>query len=276
MRYLGSAYTECPKTLRAARELGLGGWPFFVAGIGGALGDVHPDTVAAAVGFIAPEAVRDAWLTARQAAPPAEIARQNLAQCCRWGMEKLDGFAGVERLADLAERASSAADETGMPLLAAWRAMTRPLLTAADIAWSAGARTALNMNLLRHHRASTHLVAVRATGLTPVEAILACEDGDAGAAAFGWQRPYPPSGPLIRKRAWAEALTDRIAGQAFLGLSITERQEFVYLADAARDFTREPAIERPHLAPQQRREAKAANAKEPKASRIGSAVRVDP
>ena len=83
MRYLGSAYTECPKTLRAARELGLGGWPFFVAGIGGALGDVHPDTVAAAVGFIAPEAVRDAWLTARQAAPPAEIARQNLARIPR-------------------------------------------------------------------------------------------------------------------------------------------------------------------------------------------------
>ena len=107
MRFLGSAYAECPKTLRTARELGLTGWSFFVAGLGGALGDVHPDTVAAALGFIARDAVRDAWAAARQIQPVAEIAAQNLAQCRRWGSEKLDGFFDVERLAELAERATA-------------------------------------------------------------------------------------------------------------------------------------------------------------------------
>lgn len=276
MRFLGSAFAECPKTLRAARELGLTGWSFFVAGLGGALGDVHPDTVAAVIGFIAVEAVRDAWAAARRVRPVADIATQNLAQCCRWGAEKLDGFSGVERLAELTERASDAADDTAMPLLAAWRSMSAAALASAEMKGSAGACVAVGMNLLRHHRAASHLVAVRATGLTPVEAILAGEDGEAGAVAFGWQPPYPPATPLLRKRAWAEALTDRIASEVFRGWSIPERQEFVQLADAASEFAQLPTAEQPHVAPRQRRATNEIAVRDSRESRIGSAVRADP
>jgi anti-sigma factor RsiW len=74
VRYLGSAFTEDPRTLRRARELGLTGWAFFVAGLGSALGDVPADVVAAAVGFIAPEAVREAWDSARRIRPITEIS----------------------------------------------------------------------------------------------------------------------------------------------------------------------------------------------------------
>ena len=66
---LGGAFAEDPKTLRRARQLGLTGWSFSVGGRGGALGDVRPDTVAAALGFIAPDAVRDGWETARRVTP---------------------------------------------------------------------------------------------------------------------------------------------------------------------------------------------------------------
>jgi hypothetical protein len=265
VRFLGSAYAECPKTLRTARELGLTGWSFFVAGLGGALGDVHPDTVAAALGFIARDAVRDAWSAARQVQPVAGIAAQNLAQCCRWGSEKLGGFFDVERLAELTERATASVDETGMPLFAAWRAMTEQIL-GTEI--TAGARIALHMNLLRHHRSAAHLIAVRATGLKPIEAILSGPEGEAGAVAFGWQPPYPPVGPLMRRRAYAEALTDRLAGAAFAGFSVAERGEFVKLADAAADLAQTPTAELPQVAATQR-----AGLTE---SRIESAVRVDP
>ncbi len=249
MRFLGSAYAECPKTLRTARELGLTGWSFFVAGLGGPLGDVHPDTVAAVLGFIARDAVRDAWAAARQVQPVAGIAAQNLAQCRRWGSEKLDSLAEKESLADLAERITAGVDESGMPLFAAWRAMSAQTV-GAEV--TAGARIAVQMNLLRHHRAAAHLMAVRTIGLTPLEAIISGPEGEAGAVAFGWQAPYPPIGPLMRRRAYAEAITDRICAAAYAVLTVVERAEFVRLADAAAERAQAPTAEVPQVAPKQR------------------------
>jgi hypothetical protein len=249
VRFLGSAYAGCPKTLRTARELGLTGWSFFVAGLGGALGDVHPDTVAAALGFIARDAVRDAWAAARQVQPLAGIAAQNLAQCGRWGSEKLDGLSEVESLADLTARITAGVDETGMPLFAAWRAMSAATVGGKI---TAGARIAVQMNLLRHHRAAAHLIAVRTTGLTPLEAIISGPEGEAGAVAFGWQAPYPAIGPLMRRRAFAEALTDRICGPADAVLSVAERAEFVRLADAAAAQAQAQTAVLHQVAPKQR------------------------
>lgn len=221
---LGGAFTECPKTLRRAREMKLSGWAFYIAGRGGALGDVRSDTVAAALGFIAPEAVNDGWDAARRVLPPAEVAAQSLAECCRWGTEHLGGFGGLRRLVELAERAVLAADPSGMPLFAAWRAMPVP-------AEGPGARAAVLLHLLREHRCGGHLLAIRVAGLTPLEAIISGPDGEAGAVAFGWQPPYPPLGPLVRRRAWAEAVTDRIAGQAFRVLDAIERVELLGLLE---------------------------------------------
>ncbi len=223
---LGNAFSLDPKTMRRVREIGLTGWSFYVAGRGGALGDVRVDTVAAALGFIAPAAVQDGWDAARRVAPPAEIAAQNLAECCRWGRERLGDFKGLERLLELAERVVVEAEPAGMPLFAAWRAMPIPDDTP-------GARAAVLLHLLREHRGAAHLLAVRASSLTPIEAIIAGPDGEAGATAFGWQPPYPPVEPLIRRRTWAEAITDRIAGEAYRALTALERQELVGLLETA-------------------------------------------
>jgi len=223
---LGGAFSDDPKTMRRARQIGLTGWAFYVAGRGGALGDVRADTVAAALGFIAPEAVQDGWDAARKVAPPDEIAADNLAECCRWGRERLDSFYALPRLVELSERVVISAEAAGMPLFAAWRAMPLP----DD---SPGARAAVLAHLLREHRGQAHLLAIRASGLTPLEAIIAGPDGQAGATAFGWQPPYPPFEPLVRRRSWAEALTDRIAGDAYRSLPPGERVELVNLLDAA-------------------------------------------
>jgi hypothetical protein len=224
---LGGAFAEDPRTLRRARQLGLSGWAFFVAGRGGALGDVRPDTVAAALGFIAPEAVTDGWDGARRAVAPTEVASVHLAECCRWGVEHLGGFPLVDRLVELTQRVVLAADPAGMPLFAAWRAMPVP-----DDA--VGAQAAVLLHLMREHRGGAHLLAVRASGLTPLEAIIAGPEGEAGAVASGWQPPYPPAGPLLRRRLWAEAVTDRMVAPAYAALEPGERVELVGLLDSAR------------------------------------------
>jgi hypothetical protein len=223
---LGGAFGHDPKTMRKARQLGLTGWAFYVAGRAGALGDVRPDTAAAAMAFIASEAVKDGWEAARRIAPPPEIAAHNLSECCRWGRENLESFYGLPQFVELAERVVVEADPAGMPLFAAWRAMPIP----ED---SLGARGAVLLHLLREHRGGAHVIAVRASSLTPLEAIVAGPDGEAGATAFGWQPPYPPHAPLVRRRAVAEALTDRIAGEAYRVLESPERRELVELLDAA-------------------------------------------
>jgi hypothetical protein len=222
---LGAAFAECPRTLRRARQLGLTGWAFYVAGRGGVLGDVRPDTVAAALGFIATDAVRDGWEAARKVGSPYEIAEHHREECCRWGRENLDGFARVGRFVALAEEVVLGADAAGMPLFAAWRAMPMP-------EEGLGARAAVLGHLLREHRAAAHLLAIRAGGLTPLEAIIAGPEGEAGAVAFGWQPPFPQPQPLLRRSIRAQAVTDRILAEAFGVLDVTQRVELVGLLAA--------------------------------------------
>jgi hypothetical protein len=73
---------------------------------------------------------------------------------------------------------------------------------------------------------------VRASGLSALEAIIAGPDGETGAVAFGWQPPYPPPGPLLRRFIWAEAVADSIAGQAYARLDLPERVELLGLLDS--------------------------------------------
>jgi hypothetical protein len=129
------------------------------------------------------------------------------------------------------------ADAAGMPLFAAWRAMPVPERAP-------GARAAVLLHLLREHRGGAHIQAVRASALSPLEAIVAGPDGESGATAFGWQPPYPSFAPLLRRRAWAEALTDRIAGQAYRALEPDERRELVDLLEAARELQKDQHRER--------------------------------
>src|SRR5690348_3655146 len=68
------AFAESPQTLRRARLLGLSGWAYHVSARAGALGDVRPETVAASIGLIAPEAVMDGWEATAKTSAPLEVA----------------------------------------------------------------------------------------------------------------------------------------------------------------------------------------------------------
>jgi hypothetical protein len=222
---LVGAFAESPQTLRRARLLGLSGWAYHVSARAGALGDVRPETVAAAIGFIAPDAVIDAWEAATKATEPMEVATWHLHELCRWGGDQLGGFPRLGRLLDLAKRVVSGVDGAGLPLFAAWRAM--PVADAAP-----GAQAAVMLHLLHEHRLGVHVVAVRASGLTPLQAIIGGPEGETGAVAFGWQPPYPPAGPIVRRLMWAESIADSIAGQAYAHLDLAERIEFVGLLES--------------------------------------------
>jgi hypothetical protein len=225
---IARAFTEDPRTLRRARQLGLTGWAFYVTGRAGALGDVEAATAASTLGFIAADAVRDGWEAACLVASPRQIAEHHLTECCRWGREKLDDMPGAVRLAELAERVVAAADPSGLPLFAACRAVRAP----ED---GPGARVAVLGRLLGEYQVGANLLAVRAAGLSPLEALLARPGGQADAVAFGWQPPFPPFEPLLRRRVWADALCDRIAAVAFRTLGVPERAELVeLLRDAVR------------------------------------------
>ena len=227
---LDTAWTTDPRTLRRARLLELSGWAFYVAGRGGVLGDdVRPETVASALGVIAPDAVRAGWEAARKVGP-ATVAASRLAECARWGDERLADVTD-ERVVELAERVVMSADAVAMPLFAATRAMPAP-------DGGVGARAAVLVHLLREHRAGAMLVAVRACGLRPVEAIIAGPEGEQEAITFGWTPPFPLRVNVLRRYAYAEAIADRIAGGAYAVLSPAERVELVHsLATAAATLT---------------------------------------
>jgi hypothetical protein len=219
------AFAESPQTLRRARLLGLSGWAYHVSARAGALGEVRPETVAAAVGFIAPEAVIDGWEATAKASAPMEVATWHLHELCKWGIEQIGGFPRLSRLLELAGRVVDGVEHAGLPLFAAWRAMPVP-----DQA--AGARAAVTLHLLHEHRLGVYLVAVRASGLTPLQAIIAGPEGETGAVAFGWQPPYPPAGPIVRRLMWADSVADALAGQAYAVLDMAERIEFVGLLES--------------------------------------------
>jgi hypothetical protein len=219
------AFSESPRTLQGARLLGLSGWAYHVSARAGALGEVRSEIVAAALAFIAPEAVTDGWEAAVKASSPSEVAKWHLSELCKWGADQLGGFPRLVRLLDLAGRVTDRVETAGLPLFAAWRAMPAPDVTP-------GARAAVLLHLLHEHRLGVHVMAVRASGLTPLEAIIAGPEGETGAVALGWQAPYPPAGPLIRRLIWAEAVADSLAGQAYAALDQAERVEFTGLLES--------------------------------------------
>jgi hypothetical protein len=222
---LVGAFAESPQTLRRARLLGLSGWAYHVSARAGALGEVRPETVAAAIGFIAPEAVLDGWEATAKSSEPMEVAAWHLHELCRWGDAQLGGLPRIGRLLELSRRVVAAVDAAGLPLFAAWRAMPVP----DD---SPGAQAAVQLHLLHEHRMGVHVVAIRASGLAPLEAIIAGPEGETGAVAFGWQPPYPPAGPLLRRLVWADSVADALAGQAYGRLDLQERAEFCGLLES--------------------------------------------
>lgn len=225
----GGAFMLHPDTLSSCKDFGYpNGFAYYVAGRAGVLGDVDADVVSAAFGPFAPGLVRTMW----EAGIPVEGARASAHRyataCAAWGEKRLSAFDGADRFVELAERVIAATPTHGYSLFVGWRALERPRTAAA--------RAFFLLHLLREWRGSAHIIAVAASGLSPLESILALDTASGGgsekAERFGWQGPFPDVAALRDKRIAAEQLTDALQQPVYeSSLSADERAEFVELVN---------------------------------------------
>lgn len=229
---LGGAFMISREARDFGARTGLAGMSSYFRGRFGVLGEVDADVVASAAGFFPREVVRALW-EAGTAVPAAEAARGYAEACQAFGRRKLAGLPEPDaaRLAELLEPVVRAADPVGAPAFGGWRAVPLPV----DV----HARATQLAHVLREHRGGLHIVAVLASGLTPLEAVLSGESalvpsGDGNAEFFGWPRPYPEvTEPIRERRAAAERLTDTLVAPAFSSLTGAQATELTELLGKA-------------------------------------------
>ncbi|TDC62320.1 evbL [Actinomadura sp. GC306] len=190
----------------------------YFAGRCGVLGDVDADVVYAALGWFAPGVVRAMWEEGVAIAGPKEAARRYALACADWGRAHVPDD---PRLCELAERVVDAAEASGLPLFAGWRAHPLPE--------DGPARLTHVLHVLRELRGGLHLVGTTAVGLAPLEAVLAVNPPER-AQFLGWQGEFPDCGHLRPRWEEAEEITDRLSAAVYeRALSPAERAEFADL-----------------------------------------------
>jgi hypothetical protein len=217
--YLPARFMLDDATYKRGGELGFDGLDFYIAGRGGALGDVDGMVVAAAFVFFNPASVVAGWERARSVmARHAAVAA--FADClATWAEQHLPDEVDYARLAELLGTVNGQASPSGAPLFAAWRAVPEPR--------SPKVLALQRLNVLRELRNALHGAAVLAFGLDPLEALLIKTPFMAG--VFGWAEPFPEV--ASRRPVWeqAEAATNRSVARAYSVLEPNELSEFVDL-----------------------------------------------
>jgi hypothetical protein len=210
-------------TYERGGELGYDGVDFYVAGRGGALGDVPGEVVAATFVFFNPVYICEAWERSGKVAGRKEAASQFVGCLATWADAHLADGVDYDRLAELAGRVASNASPAGLALFAAWSELEEPQ----------GSKTLAlyRLNLLREMRGGMHGAAVIATGMDPRAAVMVKTPYMAG--VFGWSEPNPDPEPHRETWEKAEAGTNAAMGRALSALGPDERSEFVELAAEA-------------------------------------------
>ncbi|MFM7263592.1 MAG: SCO6745 family protein [Acidimicrobiales bacterium] len=229
---LGARYMLHPETAAIGTAAGYeNGWAWYFTGRGGVLGDVDASVVASAFGFFGEPMVRMMWEEGTKVEGARAAGTRYAAACAEFGRRRLQGATGLERFNELAERVMSAVDGSGLSLFVALRAEAAPADPAGRAYW--------NICLLREWRGSEHVVAVRASGLTPAQAILTgypdAATGIKEASRRGFGDGHPDATPLADVRRRAEELTDTLQAAGYDVLSAGERAELASLVDSLRD-----------------------------------------
>ncbi len=192
----------------------------------GVLGDCPVDNVVAAAYFWEPELMRSMVNDGRAATRPADGASIYADICREWGERRLAGFSGSQRLGELCELVVASASPLGAPTFVGWRDL--PLGPPGN------GRTFQLCQTMRELRFGRHCVAVQASGMGPLEAILSGPAGEWNAEFFGWKKPYPDVSALGDIRDRVEAATDALHAPDFEVLDPDERSELRDLAKATR------------------------------------------
>jgi hypothetical protein len=224
---------------RATAEYGVSlglrtGEEYWIVGRAGALGDVDYQIAAAALAFIAPAAVREAWDHVPSGMTPSQVAETYAVRCTGWGTDALALFdpARNDRLDRLGRRIADGASPALGVLFAAWRSVAQP----DDV----GGRATLTMQVLREMRGAAHIIAIQACGLTPVEAILASpapapRSGAPWAEHLGWPGPFRDPEEVRTVRLEAERVTTEIIAAHLAVLSPDELADFAELVETTRN-----------------------------------------
>jgi helix-turn-helix protein len=219
-----SGFMTDPATYAFGAELGFEGMDFYVAGRGGALGDVPADVVTAAFVFFEPGTVRAAWERSASVMTRRRAAEEWAARCHAWAREHLPEDRDWPTLTNLLGRVSDAAQVAGAPVFAGWRTLPEPA-DARELALH-------RLNGFRELRGAMHGAAVLTVGLRPIEAISV--RSPAVLKVFGWSDERADPAPLNERWALAEARTDRMFGRHLAVLDGAERSALVELLDTLR------------------------------------------
>jgi hypothetical protein len=224
----GGSFLTAPETYARAPTIGLEpNFDYYIAGRFGVLGDAPVDVIAASAAFVAPALLEPAWERCRRIVPPLEVAAHFAGACHEWGRAHFEAGAAATTVVELGSRVTIAASASAAPLFAGWRHQPRP-----D---DAPAAAALTLHQLRELRMARHVVAITATGLSPLEAIVAGPGGAPNAQMFGWPEPYPEPEPLQPLRDAAEQLTTQLVARDLGVLDSTEMAELVESVRELRD-----------------------------------------
>jgi hypothetical protein len=147
-------------------ELGLDFLTSYVGGRAASLGDPAGAVVAAAFAWFEPGLVGGLWDAARAAVPPDQLGQARDESTVASLREVLAGEDPAE-VASLLADAAQGADGMGRPLFSGRRADGRPADAVHCLWWACG--------LVREHRGDSHVAAVAAAGLSPVEANILTE-----------------------------------------------------------------------------------------------------
>jgi hypothetical protein len=224
-----------PMAEQRAAELGLvSDQQLWIVGRAGVLGDGDADVAAAGLGFLAPGLVRKAWDALPAGVTHRQVADAYAALCCEWGAAELARFdpARMARLDELGRKIADAADASISAVFAGWRTQPQP----DDV----GARVALTMHVLRELRGGAHIAAVLASGITPLQAVLASpaappRGGPPWAEHLGWQGPFDDYEWARQPRADAERLTSKIVAPAYASIGDAALDEFAELIETTRN-----------------------------------------
>lgn len=224
---LPSHFMLDPATYQRGAELGFAGFDVYVAGRGGALGDVPADVVGASFVFFSPTTVAEAWERSKAVMAPRETAEVFIGIGHDWADAHLRDDVDLARLADVLGASAAGAPVAAAPLFAAWRAMPEPGPDRPK------ALVLHRLNLLRELRGALHGAALLAHGIGPHEAVSLRTPIMLG--IFGYDGPHPRADDAAFEAEWkaAEAATDRSFGAAaFAHLSEAERAELAELLAA--------------------------------------------
>ena len=209
-----------PATFARGAALGFEGMDFYVAGRGGALGDVPADVVTAAFWVFAADAIRAAWERSCDGAAATRCGIRMAEVRPPLGGGALRRRTRLRRV----RPRCSAGSWTARPSPAR---RCSPRCARSPNPGLPEALVQHRLNAVRELRGALHGAAVLTVGLRPVEALIVRAPDLAG--AFGWTEPFPEPEPLHERWALAEARTDRMLGKHLALLDENERTELVDL-----------------------------------------------